>query len=40
MVHFAGFKKHIGFYPQPEGIAAFKEKLSGYKTSKEQCNFR
>jgi len=34
LVHFAGFRKHIGFYPQPEGITAFKEKLTQYKTSK------
>ncbi|NLT94796.1 MAG: hypothetical protein GXW85_04560 [Clostridia bacterium] len=39
LVHFAGFKKHIGFYPQPEGIAAFKEKLSDYKTSKGAVQF-
>lgn len=39
LVHFAGFKKHIGFYPQPEGIAAFKEKLSSYKTSKGTVQF-
>jgi len=39
LVHFAGFKKHIGFYPQPEGISAFKEKLSGYKTSKGAVQF-
>ncbi|MBF7096275.1 iron chaperone [Alkalibacter mobilis] len=39
LVHFAGFKKHIGFYPQPEGIAAFKEKLIGYKTSKGTVQF-
>ncbi|WP_019850792.1 iron chaperone [Desulfitobacterium sp. PCE1] len=39
LVHFAGFKKHIGFYPQPEGIAAFKEKLSEYKTSKGTVQF-
>lgn len=34
LVHFAGFEKHIGFYPQPEGITAFSDKLAGYKTSK------
>ncbi len=34
LVHFAGYEKHIGFYPQPEGIVAFKEKLAGYKTTK------
>lgn len=39
LVHFAGFKNHIGFYPQPEGIEAFKEKLTGYKTSKGTVQF-
>lgn len=38
-VHFAGFEKHIGFYPQPEGITAFKEKLADYKTSKGAVQF-
>ena len=39
LVHFAGFEKHIGFYPQPEGIAAFKDKLTEYKTSKGAIQF-
>ena len=39
LIHFAGFKKHIGFYPQPEGITAFKEKLKEYKTSKGTVQF-
>ena len=39
LVHFAAFKKHIGFYPQPEGIEAFKDKLAGYKTSKGAVQF-
>jgi uncharacterized protein YdhG (YjbR/CyaY superfamily) len=39
LVHFAGFEKHIGFYPQPEGITEFKEKLTGYKTSKGTVQF-
>lgn len=39
LVHFAGFEKHIGFYPQPEGIMAFKDKLAGYKTSKGSVQF-
>lgn|SRR5690554_1506417 len=39
LVHFAGFRKHIGFYPQPEGITAFKEKLTQYKTSKGTIQF-
>ena len=39
LVHFAGYKKHIGFYPQPEGITAFKDKLKGYKSSKGAVQF-
>jgi uncharacterized protein YdhG (YjbR/CyaY superfamily) len=27
LVHFAGFEKHLGFYPTPSGIEAFKEEL-------------
>lgn len=29
LVHFAAFKQHIGFYPVPSGIKAFKENLAG-----------
>lgn len=39
LVHFAAFQKHISFYPQPDGIVAFKEKLSKYKTSKGTVQF-
>jgi uncharacterized protein YdhG (YjbR/CyaY superfamily) len=28
LVHFAAFKKHIGFYPGPSGIEKFKDELS------------
>ena len=34
LVHFAGFKNHIGFYPTPNGIQAFKDKLTNYEISK------
>jgi uncharacterized protein YdhG (YjbR/CyaY superfamily) len=34
LVHFGGFKTHIGFFPGPAGILAFKKELSQYKTSK------
>ncbi len=34
LVYFAGFKNHIGFYPIPSGIEAFKEELSHYKQGK------
>src|SRR5439155_11537782 len=30
LVHFAAFEKHIGFYPTPSGIEAFKDELSAY----------
>ena len=39
LVHFAGFRKHIGFYPEPEGILAFREKLTEYKMSKGTIQF-
>ncbi len=39
LVHFAAYKKHIGFYPTPSGIAVFKEKLSAYKSSKGSVQF-
>lgn len=39
LVHFAAFKKHIGFYPTPSGIDAFKHELSKYKWSKGSVQF-
>jgi uncharacterized protein YdhG (YjbR/CyaY superfamily) len=39
LVHFAAFEKHIGFYPSPSGITAFKNELSKYKTSKGTVQF-
>lgn len=39
LVHFAAFKNHIGFYPAPSGIEAFKDKLAVYKTSKGAVQF-
>ncbi|WP_088549143.1 iron chaperone [Paenibacillus aquistagni] len=39
LVHFAAFKKHIGFYPAPSGITAFQEELKGYKQSKGAVQF-
>src|SRR5690606_40366710 len=34
LIHFGQFKKHIGIYPGPDAIEAFKDQLSCYKTSK------
>lgn len=38
-VHYSAMKKHIGFYPQPSGVIAFKERLTDYKTSKGAIQF-
>lgn len=38
-LHFAGYQKHLGFYPQPERIEVFAEQLKGYKTSKGTVQF-
>jgi uncharacterized protein YdhG (YjbR/CyaY superfamily) len=39
LVHFAAFSNHIGFYPTPSGIEAFKQELSGYKIAKGSVQF-
>jgi len=39
LVHFAAFKNHIGFYPTPSGIEAFKKELSLYKQGKGSVQF-
>lgn len=40
LVHFAAFKKHIGFYPTPRGIEAFREELSAYGGGKGTVQFQ
>lgn len=39
LVHFAAFKRHIGFYPGPSGIETFKEELAGYKGARGSVQF-
>jgi uncharacterized protein YdhG (YjbR/CyaY superfamily) len=39
LVHYAGYEKHIGFYPIPTGIEAFKEELRPYKQGKGSVQF-
>jgi len=39
LVFFAAFKKHIGFYPLPSAMEAFKDELSEYKSSKGSVQF-
>ncbi len=39
LVYFAACKTHIGFYPTPSAIEAFKKDLSAYTTSKGAVQF-
>ena len=39
LVHFAGYKDHIGFYPGATGIEAFKKELSVYEGAKGSIKF-
>lgn len=39
LVHFAAYKNHIGLYPTPQGVEAFREELSRYKGAKGSVQF-
>ena len=39
LLHFAAYEHHIGFYPTPGPIVAFKKELVKYKTSKGAIQF-
>ena len=39
LVHFAGYERHVGFYPTARGIAAFEDELKAYKRSKGSVQF-
>lgn len=39
LVYFAGYQKHIGFYPTSSGIRVFQEEISNYKNSKGAVQF-
>lgn len=39
LVYFAAFKKHIGFYPAPNGIPEFKEALATYGAGRGTLKF-
>lgn len=39
LVYFAGYKKHIGFYPTGSGISNFKDEIAVYKNSKGAVQF-
>lgn len=40
LVHFAGYERHVGFYPTGRGMEAFRNELSAYKTGKGSVQFR
>lgn len=39
LVHFAGWKSHVGFYPSPSGIVKFQAELGGYEVSRGTVKF-
>ncbi|MDP2091356.1 MAG: DUF1801 domain-containing protein [Candidatus Gracilibacteria bacterium] len=39
LLHFAAYKKHIGFYPSPSAISHFQNELKEYKQSKGTIQF-
>ena len=39
LVHFAGYEKHIGFYPGASGIRTFQEDHKPYKSAKGSVQF-
>ena len=39
LVHFAAFKNHVGLYPTPSGVEAFKDELEPYKSGKGSAQF-
>ena len=39
LVHFAGYKNHIGFYPTASGIKAFQKELSRWPSAKGSVRF-
>jgi len=39
LVYFAGYDNHIGFYPTPSALDAFKKEIAVYKNSKGAVQF-
>jgi uncharacterized protein YdhG (YjbR/CyaY superfamily) len=39
LVHFGGYKEHIGFYPAPSGIEEFKDELAIYGSGRGTVRF-
>ena len=39
LVHFAGYARHVGFYPIPSGLEAFRDELKPYKQGRGSVQF-
>jgi uncharacterized protein YdhG (YjbR/CyaY superfamily) len=39
LVYFAAYKRHIGFYPAPIGVAEFKDEIAEFETGKGTLQF-
>jgi uncharacterized protein YdhG (YjbR/CyaY superfamily) len=39
LVHFAAFKKHIGFYPAPRGVEDLEDEVARYRGAKSSLRF-
>ena len=39
LVHFAAYKRHIGFYPAPSGLLEFRDEIGQYEGSKGAIRF-
>jgi uncharacterized protein YdhG (YjbR/CyaY superfamily) len=39
LVHFAAYRKHLGFYPTPSAVDRFKDELSAYVGAKGSVQF-
>lgn len=39
LVHFAGWKRHVGFYPIPNGVESLENALEPYKSGKGSARF-
>ena len=40
LVHFAGYKTHIGFYPGSQAIIDFQDEIKAYNTTKGTIQFK
>jgi uncharacterized protein YdhG (YjbR/CyaY superfamily) len=39
LIHYAGYKNHIGLYPTPKGDETFREEIAPYKSGKSTIQF-